>query len=124
MYGSLHEINGIELMTSRKVPGMTSLSHVTPIDVDMATRTVYWSDKTKHVINRTNLVNGVSEMLIGGENGLYEGIAIEWISRLIYWTDKNHKTIEVARLDGSSRRVLVSKGLVKPRAIAVDPKYG
>ena len=51
-----------------------------------------------------------------------EGVAIDWISRRIYWTDSGKDTIEVASLDNSSMRaVLINKGLVNPRGIAVDP---
>ncbi|KFQ18779.1 Low-density lipoprotein receptor-related protein 4, partial [Merops nubicus] len=42
----------------------------------------------------------------------------------LYWTDTGRNTIEVARLDGSSRKVLVNNSLDEPRAIAVFPKKG
>ncbi|MGH0138787.1 UNVERIFIED_CONTAM: hypothetical protein FKN15_000916 [Acipenser sinensis] len=42
----------------------------------------------------------------------------------IYWTDQGFDVIEVARLNGSFRYVVVSQGLDKPRAITVHPEKG
>lgn len=42
----------------------------------------------------------------------------------IYWTDQGFDMIEVARLNGSFRYVVISHGLDKPRAIAVHPARG
>lgn len=53
-----------------------------------------------------------------------DGVAIDWVSRNIFWTDTGTDRIEVARLDGSSRRVIISDQLDEPRAIAVDPVNG
>ena len=53
-----------------------------------------------------------------------DGLAIDWISRNVFWTDTGTDRIEVARLNGSSRRVIISDELDEPRAIAVDPMNG
>jgi hypothetical protein len=103
---------------------MTSLTSVVAIDVDMATQTLFWSDKIKHVIKRASLISGVSELVIGGENGVYDGLAVDWVGRLLYWTDVTHKRIEVSRLDGSFRKIIIDKNLEKPRAIVLDPQQG
>lgn len=42
----------------------------------------------------------------------------------IYWTDQGFDVIEVARLNGSFRYVVISQGLDKPRAITVHPAKG
>lgn len=42
----------------------------------------------------------------------------------IYWTDQGFDVIEVARLNGSFRYVVISQGLDKPRAITVHPERG
>lgn len=51
------------------------------------------------------------------------GLALDWFTNKIYWTDAGTARIEVARIDGSMRALLVWEGLDKPRDIAVDP-YG
>ena len=42
----------------------------------------------------------------------------------LYWADAGTKTIEVSRLDGSSRYVLIHDDLERPTDIAVDPSAG
>lgn len=53
-----------------------------------------------------------------------DGLAVDWVARNMYWTDTGRNTIEVARLDGTSRKVLVNNSLDEPRAIAVFPSKG
>lgn len=59
-----------------------------------------------------------------------EGMAIDWMGRNIYWADTGTNRIEVARLDGQYRQVLVSKDLDNPhlldnpRSLALDPANG
>lgn len=53
-----------------------------------------------------------------------EGMAVDWIAHNIYWIDSGTRRIEMARLDGKSRRVLVWEGLEHPRALALDPPMG
>lgn len=53
-----------------------------------------------------------------------QGIAIDWVARSLYWTDSENDNIEVIRLDGSSRNILINEGLDEPRALAVDPTRG
>lgn len=53
-----------------------------------------------------------------------DGLAVDWIARNLYWTDTHSDRIEVSRLNGTSRKVLISEGLDEPRAIALDPARG
>lgn len=53
-----------------------------------------------------------------------DGVAVDWIARNLYWTDTGTDRIEVARLNGTSRRVLITENLEEPRAIALDPISG
>lgn len=53
-----------------------------------------------------------------------DGLAVDWVARNMYWTDTGRNTIEVARLDGTARKVLVNNSLDEPRAIAVFPSKG
>ena len=53
-----------------------------------------------------------------------DGIAVDWVARNLYWTDTGTNRIEVSRLNGSARRVLIDENLDEPRAIALDPTKG
>jgi len=52
-----------------------------------------------------------------------DGLAVDWLADNIYWTDTAKNLIEVCRIDGSSRKVVLSK-LKEPRSIAVFPRKG
>jgi low density lipoprotein receptor-related protein 5/6 len=53
-----------------------------------------------------------------------DGVAVDWIARNLYWTDTGTDRIEVARLNGTSRKVLIADKLDEPRAICLDPVAG
>lgn len=53
-----------------------------------------------------------------------DGIAVDWIADNLYWTDADRDRIEVARLDGRYRRVLISTGMKQPRGIELVPQKG
>jgi hypothetical protein len=53
-----------------------------------------------------------------------DGLAVDWVSRNLYWCDKGWDTIEVSKLDGRYRKVLINTGLQEPRAITLDPRNG
>ena len=53
-----------------------------------------------------------------------EGIAVDWVAHNIYWADSGTSKIEMSRLNGSHRKVLVWKDIQSPRAIALDPPKG
>lgn len=52
------------------------------------------------------------------------GMVVDWVADNLYWADTGSKRIEVARLNGSSRKVLIWQGIEEPRSLAVDPKEG
>ena len=52
------------------------------------------------------------------------GVAVDWIHDKLFWSDSGTSRIEVSNLDGTMRRVVVSDGLEKPRALTVHPIQG
>lgn len=52
------------------------------------------------------------------------GMVVDWIAHNLYWADTGSKRIEVARLNGSSRKVLIWQGIDEPRSLALDPQEG
>uniref|UniRef100_A0A672L380 LDL receptor related protein 1 n=1 Tax=Sinocyclocheilus grahami TaxID=75366 RepID=A0A672L380_SINGR len=53
-----------------------------------------------------------------------DGLAVDWVGGNLYWCDKGRDTIEVSKLNGAYRSVLVNSGLREPRAMAVDVRNG
>lgn len=51
-------------------------------------------------------------------------LVIDWVARNLYWTDAHLARIEVASLDRSSRKIIVSDNLSQPRGITIDPADG
>lgn len=54
----------------------------------------------------------------------HTGIAVDWLGHNIYWADSEARRIEVARLDGSSRKVLIFKGIDEPKCLVLEPRKG
>ncbi|OTF78699.1 hypothetical protein BLA29_005463 [Euroglyphus maynei] len=48
-------------------------------------------------------------------------IAVDWIADNIYWSDQERHIIEVARIDGSSRKILIDLDLDVPKCLEVMP---
>lgn len=53
-----------------------------------------------------------------------EGLAVDWIGENLYWVESNLNQIEVAKLNGSYRRTLVTSRMESPRSISLDPRDG
>ena len=51
-----------------------------------------------------------------------ESIAVDWVGRNLYWADFALETIEVSKLDGTLRTVLLSENVTSPRGIVLDPR--
>lgn len=111
--------------------------------------TIYWVDMGLSTISRAKRDQTWREDVVTNGIGRVEGIAVDWIAGgmglwsrgqrgqrglpggslsplagNIYWTDQGFDVIEVARLNGSFRYVVISQGLDKPRAITVHPEKG
>ncbi|XP_053679237.1 low-density lipoprotein receptor-related protein 1 [Anopheles nili] len=116
--------------------GMTILAHnltnAITLDFDWLEKCYYWSDVTSTVTTVKRMceseasgeVNRTVEVVHRTNLKTPEGLAVDWVGRNLYWCDKGLDTIEVSKLDGRYRRVLISKELQKPRAIALDPFRG
>uniref|UniRef100_A0A3P9J1V1 Low density lipoprotein receptor b n=1 Tax=Oryzias latipes TaxID=8090 RepID=A0A3P9J1V1_ORYLA len=117
LFTTRHDVRKILVDHSEYVQLIPGLKNAAALDMDMAQKTLYWSD--------------VSLKKIFSERGfLYmkqltfvtpEGIAVDWVHGNIYWTDSTLKTISVASIDGTKRKTLIRENLDKPRAITVDP---
>ncbi|TKC46861.1 hypothetical protein EI555_015271 [Monodon monoceros] len=106
--------------------GFKGLNNAVALDFDYREQMIYWTDVTTQgsMIRRMHL-NG-SNVQVLHRTGLSnpDGLAVDWVGGNLYWCDKGRDTIEVSKLNGAYRTVLVSSGLREPRALVVDVQNG
>ena len=126
MYHSVgNTINGINLSTGKTASSVVvqDIGRVFAIAVDVEDNCIYWSDFGGGTIKRMDLQTNIKENVTKGV-GRVEGIAIDWISKDIFWTDTTNNRIEMAKVDGSDRKILFDRDIDEPRGIAVDSING
>ncbi|XP_055870134.1 low-density lipoprotein receptor-related protein 1-like isoform X4 [Biomphalaria glabrata] len=110
----------------------SELRNSVAVDYDWKEQMVYWSDITndKSSISRMGY-NFINKTRTGEEQPLHnntvrnpDGLAVDWVGRNLYWCDKTTDTIEVSKLNGDYRKVLLRQKLQEPRAIEVFPQKG
>uniref|UniRef100_A0A452F8B2 Low-density lipoprotein receptor-related protein 2 n=1 Tax=Capra hircus TaxID=9925 RepID=A0A452F8B2_CAPHI len=97
-------------------------SHIVAVDFDSVSGRIFWSDGTQGKI-WSAFQNGTDRKLVLDSGVSMTGdIAVDWIGRNLYWTDISLRTIEVAKLDGSRRTVLLSENITNLGGLVVDPR--
>ncbi|XP_028286130.1 low-density lipoprotein receptor-related protein 5 [Parambassis ranga] len=109
---------------------VSDLEDAAAVDFLYAEGLIFWTDVSEEAIKQThwNLSsNSLKEALGIGQSVVVsgldspDGLACDWLGRKLYWTDSETNRIEVANLDGTSRKVLFWMDLDQPRAIALNP---
>lgn len=83
---------------------------------------IYWTDLTMEYIARAN-IDGTNEEIIV-QNVYSLALVVDSYAGNIFFTDKNKKTVEVAKLDGSFRTVLIQSQTDDMVGLAIDSKRG
>ena len=65
-----------------------------------------------------------SRLVIDARTGRPSVIAVDWVTKKLYWTDDARTRIELSNFDGSHRKLIISKNLDQPRALALLPQLG
>ncbi|XP_017298797.1 low-density lipoprotein receptor-related protein 1-like [Diaphorina citri] len=109
----------------------STLSKISSIAVWPVKGKMFWSNVTKQVVtiemafmDGTKRETVVSQKKYPAVTACNLHIAVDWIAQNIYWSDPKENVIEVARLTGQYRYVLISGGVDQPSALAVDPESG
>ncbi|XP_078716677.1 prolow-density lipoprotein receptor-related protein 1-like isoform X3 [Lampetra fluviatilis] len=115
------------------------LNNAVALDFEWSEQWVYWTDVTTQgsMIRRMHMNGSDTQILHQSinsedEHGVLhrtslsnpDGLAVDWIGGNLYWCDKGRDTIEVSKLNGLYRTVLLNNGLKEPRALAVDVRGG
>ena len=94
---------------------------IVAIDYAPIDEMVYWTDKSAGISRAKLQCESKQEQILTEDISQYpDGIAIDYHGRNMFWTDAVTDRIEVARLDGSFRKILISHDLDAPRDIALD----
>lgn len=122
IYSNRYYIREIDLNDQMTIL-VHNLSNAVALDYDWETKCYYWSDVTSVIssIKRTCSNSNKTEVLHQSILQNPDGLAIDWVGRNLYWCDKGLDTIEVSKLDGRYRRVIIKEHLNEPRAIVLDP---
>lgn len=102
---------------------LLGLGNAVGLDYDAKEQMIYFSDIIRDNISRFSLFERKVEVLVKSVKNA-DGIAVDWLGRNLYWTDADKKEVAVAKLNGSSKKVLFSEGVSRPRAIVLHPVKG
>lgn len=105
------------------LPPISKILMATDIDYTYDDDYIFWVDRDDGSITRIKRDTTNYQVIVHGVEKI-EGVAIDWIAQNIYWVDSDYDIIEVARLNGTSRHVILSGDTEKPNTIAVHPVQG
>ncbi|XP_068936741.1 low-density lipoprotein receptor-related protein 2 isoform X2 [Petaurus breviceps papuanus] len=95
---------------------------IVAIDFDSLSGRIFWSDIRQDII-WSAFQNGTDRKVVFDSGvTVTESIAVDWVGRNLYWTDYVLETIEVSKMDGNHRTVLISENVTNPRGLVLDPR--
>ncbi|XP_071943214.1 low-density lipoprotein receptor-related protein 2-like [Antedon mediterranea] len=91
-------------------------------DFDIQTQRLFYTDGGVDKVYSCDL-DGANRV-VTFESGMTssEGMAVDWVGRNVYWVDRFLRVMEVARIDGTHRAILISTNMSNPRGIVLDPR--
>ena len=84
---------------------------------------MYWTDYSRGTIIRSSLDGNDQETIRSG-GSRFMGIALDLVGGNVYWINRGQKTIEVSKLNGDYRKVLVSSLSSAEYDIVLDTTRG
>lgn len=104
---------------------LTHIHNVIDLDYHWKKKLIFYTDIGRNVIESVSMLNASDVKMIVKDNlQSVDGLAVDWIADNLYWTNSGNKIIEVARLDGSNRKTLISTDVDDPRSIVLYPRKG
>lgn len=110
---------------------ISRVSMASAIDFVATEDIILWADSDHGTITSIKR-DGTNRRVVIEQNEAMEsvpvdwltGLAVDWIASNMYWSDPKRGVIEVARLNGSARYVVLSEEIGKPTSLVVDPSVG
>uniref|UniRef100_A0A3Q2YM33 EGF-like domain-containing protein n=1 Tax=Hippocampus comes TaxID=109280 RepID=A0A3Q2YM33_HIPCM len=121
LFTNRHEIRRIDLVKRDYSQVVSTQKNTVALDLDVANNRVFWCDRFHRKIYR---YDDHQVQLVDSSLQTPAGLALDWLQHNLYWTDSGDKSISVASVDGTKRRILINTDLSEPRAIALDPHHG
>ncbi|XP_028967168.1 low-density lipoprotein receptor-related protein 6 [Galendromus occidentalis] len=108
-------------LLGEQVSQITEVQAVGAIEFYWTDKSLYFVDSIKRIIYRT-FVERPARVEAVVKNGLerVSGLAVDWLAGNLYWADSELARIEVSRLNGAHRRVILWVEM-KPTLLVVDP---
>lgn len=97
---------------------------ISALDFNIVDNRIYWTDVKLKTITRAFINGSDIERVVDLGLETPEGLAIDWIAHNLYWSDTGTRRIEMVRLEGCSRKVLIWNNIIEPRCLALDPSKG
>ncbi|KAK9511107.1 hypothetical protein O3M35_005737 [Rhynocoris fuscipes] len=126
LFTNKYYIRKLDLRTRKVSILINNLTNSVGLDYDTVEDCLYWSDVSTVRSSIQKQCRGETDKKTLHSVVLHnpDGLAVDWVGRNLYWCDKGQNTIEVSKLDGRFRKILINKGLLEPRAIALFPQIG
>lgn len=105
------------------LPPIHKAFRASSIDYVYRHNTIFWVDNEEGSITRINRDTTGYQVIVQSLES-EESIAVDYVACNVYWLDPYYDVIEVARLNGSSRYVIISGDMEKANNIVVDPING
>jgi len=95
------------------------------VDYHYNAKQIFWTDSAEKAVYRAKLNSGgVRKVVVSGNIGTTDGIAVDWVYNNLYWVNGVKRTISVTNFDGEYHADVIDNNLEKPRSVAVYPKKG
>ena len=134
LYSTRTYINSLSLARSNNIPAVPKIldTEITHLATYSKYGIVFWVENMEdgHMTKaiKSASLNDTSKVTIvqTGFLGPVGGIVIDWISENIYWSQQHSNQIEVSKLDGRFRRILIQRkykrgSLVRMSLMSVNP---
>jgi hypothetical protein len=95
------------------------------IVIDVVNRIVYWTDWGDMTgIYRAPIEAGTPKTTLVSSDIMWpNALAIDFTTKTMYWADAKSHKIEMANIDGTNRRVIVTDGTARYYGMTLSPEY-